>query len=513
MLTQVPETSRANDNTSPAGVPWWRRALLVLGLVFVSNAIASAAPKKILLVGTHPSHRYGEHEYLHGNRVLAACLNQHPDVEAVAINGFPTAEQVRGADAMHLFCSWGGDFVLADADRRSLFLEQIRRGMGYSTLHFACDIRPELEKKGLGDVYMECLGAFYDTGYSRNPHNTVTLRLANVAHPVSTGLTPWTQHDEIYFNLRFMPYTQPIVVGRIPDKDGDFDRRVAWAYERPDGGRSFGYTGAHFHKSFEAVNFRRLLVNGILWTAKADIPSAGASVDFDPAWLVAPRRKSPAGQPEPGVLPSLYRAPGNAGEWQTILDAETFPKWIRKEGANWKFDGRVLTGTGKKGHIFSPRGDYKNFEFKADVKVSADSNSGMYFRAELSESWPFGYEAQVNASHGDPVRSGSLYHFEKVFEAYTKNDTWFTQHIICTGDRIVIRIDDAPVVDVDMQQKLERVKASLAAAQSDEERTKLTRQRDQISEYLELKQGHFAFQQHHDGSVVQYRNVMVRELP
>ncbi len=484
-------------------------SLLLLALACTPQAMS--APKKILLVGTHPSHGYNQHEYLHGNRILAHCLRQN-GVDAVSYNGFPPAEEINEAAHFHLFCSWGGDFVLKDADRRAIFLANIRRGMGFSTLHFACDITPDLEDKGLGDVYMEALGAFYDTGFSRNPHNTVTLRPANVGHPILSGVSELTQHDEIYFNLRFMPYTRPVLVGRIKDRDGDFDRWVSWCYERPDGGRSFGYTGAHFHKTFEAESFRRHLVNGILWSAKVELPEGGAKVDFDPAWLVPPRRKAPAGRPPAGKLLPLDRAGGDA-EWVNILTAESFPRWTQKGKANWKLEDGVLTGTGPVGHVFSPRGDYANFEYEAEVKISNDSNSGMYFRAELGDSWPNGYEAQVNASHGDPVRSGSLYHFEKVFEKYTKNDEWFTQRIVAAGNRITISINGAPVVDVDMDEKLARVQTQLAAETDARKKRQLGRLAQQIDSFRKLERGHFAFQQHHDGSVVQYRNVRVRELP
>ena len=50
---------------------------------------------------------------------------------------------------------------------------------------------------------------------------------------------------------------------------------LAWAVERPDGGRGFGFTGAHTHKNWGDPNFRKLVLNAILWTAKLDVPSEG----------------------------------------------------------------------------------------------------------------------------------------------------------------------------------------------------------------------------------------------
>jgi hypothetical protein len=60
---------------------------------------------------------------------------------------------------------------------------------------------------------------------------------------------------------------------------------VAWAFDRADGGRSFGFTGAHFHRNWGDENFRRLVVNAILWSAKVDVPADGARVELDPADL------------------------------------------------------------------------------------------------------------------------------------------------------------------------------------------------------------------------------------
>jgi hypothetical protein len=60
---------------------------------------------------------------------------------------------------------------------------------------------------------------------------------------------------------------------------------MAWAFERKEGGRSFGFTGGHFHRNWAEENFRRIVVNAILWTTKIDVPESGAKVDFDPADL------------------------------------------------------------------------------------------------------------------------------------------------------------------------------------------------------------------------------------
>ena len=79
---------------------------------------------------------------------------------------------------------------------------------------------------------------------------------------------------------------------------------MAWAYERPDGGRGFGFTGGHFHRNWADENFRRVVVNAILWTAKVDVPEGGAKVEFDPADLNKNLDKKGKGEFKPIVPPT-----------------------------------------------------------------------------------------------------------------------------------------------------------------------------------------------------------------
>ena len=119
------------------------------------------------------------------------------------------------------------------------------------------------------------------------------------------------------------------------------------------------------------------------------------------------------------------------------------------------------------------------------MRINDGGNSGMYFRAAYGPGWPAGYEAQVNSSHTDPIKSGSLYNLAPIKTQLVPADLWFTQRITCRdeaeGVHIVVRINDVVVNDfVDTERKFAR--------------------------------GHVAFQQHNDGSVVRYKDIEVREL-
>ena len=169
------------------------------------------------------------------------------------------------------------------------------------------------------------------------------------------------------------------------------------------------------------------------------------------------------------------------GNWVPLFDGKTLSGWTAPDPGQWEMTGGVLTGKGPTSHLFSPE-TYANLEFKAEIKLNHSGNSGMYFRAALAPGWPQGYEAQVENTSPDPQKTGSLYNLHPVLEQLVADDTWWTQHIVAIGNRIVIKVNDRIVTDfVDGQNT--------------------------------FTSGHFALQQHDPGSVVQYRNLMVKRLP
>ncbi len=149
---------------------------------------------------------------------------------------------------------------------------------------------------------------------------------------------------------------------------------------------------------------------------------------------------------------------------------------------SWKVEDGIIHGSGPVSHLFSPKGHYKNFKYRAEVKIADKANSGMYFRTAKGPGFPKGYEAQINSTHGDPARTGTLYNFVKVEKMLVPPDTWFTQEVEAVGNHITIKVNDEKVVDFT----------------------------DPKNTYTE---GFFAFQQHDPGSHVQIRKVEVQELP
>jgi hypothetical protein len=168
---------------------------------------------------------------------------------------------------------------------------------------------------------------------------------------------------------------------------------------------------------------------------------------------------------------------------------KTYPKGLGK----WKVEDGAIVGTGPASHLFTEKGDYRNFHFRMEIMINDKGNSGQYFRTRFEGGFPTGWEAQINATHGDPVKTGSLYPDSRqkdlkdvkgirILKADHKPDEWFTQEVICVGPKITILVNGKKTVEwTDPKAR--------------------------------FKTGHFAIQQHDPGSVVKVRKVEVKELP
>lgn len=171
----------------------------------------------------------------------------------------------------------------------------------------------------------------------------------------------------------------------------------------------------------------------------------------------------------------------DAAGWLPLFDGKTLSGWTMPDPGRWSVKDGVLIGEGPVSHLFSPL-TYTNLEFKAEARLNHSGNSGMYFRAALGKGWPKGYEAQVENTSPDPQKTGSLYNFVKIGEQLVPDDTWWTQHIVAVGNRIIIKVNGKIVVDT-------------------------------VESKNTYTSGHLALQQHNEGSVVQYRNLQVKPLP
>ena len=195
----------------------------------------------------------------------------------------------------------------------------------------------------------------------------------------------------------------------------------------------------------------------------------------------------------PTLAPAADKPDASPG-WVSLFDGNTISGWTSVpfpgQTTSWEVKDGVLEGSGGQSMLYSPRGDYQNFKYRAEVKINDKGNSGMYVRTPKEATFMNGYEIQVNSTHKDPIKTGSLYTLVHLEKAVVPPDTWFTQEI--------------EVNDVIYRGKpVTRFRISVNG--------------DLLFEYHDFNQlwktGHFAFQQHDPGSKVSIRKVEVMELP
>lgn len=187
--------------------------------------------------------------------------------------------------------------------------------------------------------------------------------------------------------------------------------------------------------------------------------------------------------PNPGSIKKVIEV--KDGEKLKGYDAET------KDGKTvhlWRVENGVLIGSGPASHLFSEKDDYADVHFRVEAKINDKGNSGQYIRTKFAPGFPPGYEAQINATHGDKIRTGSLYpdgrtklgQFRKEIcvmdTAPHKADEFFTQEVIAEGNHIQIIVNGKKTVDF----------------------------KDPNNSFTK---GHFALQGHDPGTVVTFRKI------
>jgi type 1 glutamine amidotransferase len=185
--------------------------------------------------------------------------------------------------------------------------------------------------------------------------------------------------------------------------------------------------------------------------------------------------------------------------WVSLFDGKTLKGWKASEENKDTFsvrDGMIVID-GPRSHLFYvgpvENADFMNFELKADVMTKPGSNSGIYFHTEYQKSgWPDkGYEVQVNNSHSDWRRTGSLYGIKDVRGSSAKDNEWFTEHIIVQDKQIIIKVNGQITVDYTEPENIHYPRFP----------------------GRKIARGTFALQGHDPKSVIYYKNIMVKPLP
>jgi len=261
-----------------------------------------AADKKILLIAGSPSHGPLAHEQNAAALLFKKWLGTVRGVQAaVQLNGWPEdARALDGADAIFVFCDGAERHLVFQGDRVEAVKRAAARGAGLMFYHYG--VEPPARRGH--QEFLDWIGGYFELNYSVNPVWEANIE-SLPRHPITQGVKPFKVKDEWYYNMRFrdgMRGVTPILEAVPPPetlnrpdgiRSGNPDVRskagrkhvLMWAAERADGGRGVGFTGGHFHLNLGEENFRKVVLNALVWVAKGEVPANGVSVAVTDAEL------------------------------------------------------------------------------------------------------------------------------------------------------------------------------------------------------------------------------------
>ncbi len=272
-----------------------RRAFLGTAAAAVATPGLAQPPKakKLVLMAGTPSHGPGDHEFNAGVMLLANCLKDVRGLDCVVLrNGYPADDSVLDtADGILCFADGGGGHPLVRGQRLTRIDALMRKGVGLMCAHYGVEVPRDLG----GPEFQRWIGGYYETNFSVNPMWRPEFA-EFPRHPIANGVRPFAVRDEWYFNMRFRDNMQgvtPILTAKPSDevRDGPYvsprgpyphiqaakgrAETMMWAVERPDGGRGVGFTGGHFHRNWATDDFRKVVLNALVWLVKLDVPADG----------------------------------------------------------------------------------------------------------------------------------------------------------------------------------------------------------------------------------------------
>jgi type 1 glutamine amidotransferase len=280
------------------------------GLAILSAALVVALPvrgadQRIVLIAGKPSHPPGMHEFRAGCLLMQKALAGVAGVTVQVYDGGWPSKMVNGervddsaaldnADAVLIYADGGKGNPAIQGDRLKVIDALAAKGIGLGFAHYGVEV-PAGEP---GEAMHRWIGGYYEDHYSVNPMWKPPFDKLPT-HPITRGVGPFATHDEWYFSMRWSddPAVQkritPILVATPSDEvrkgpyvspKGPYDHIVAasgqpetmmWVDERADGGRGLGFTGGHTHANWGDANQRRIVLNGLLWLAKVEVPAKG----------------------------------------------------------------------------------------------------------------------------------------------------------------------------------------------------------------------------------------------
>lgn len=212
-----------------------------------------------------------------GASVLAELLKPYHEIAVSIVKAdepWPEGpELIDRADAIVMFVTQGAQWMQTDAKRHEALKRLAARRGAIVAIHWSVGAKDAKYIQGQLDL----LGGTRGGEQRKYKVLGVDVKRADPKHPILTGIPDFKAYDEFYYSLDLKPDIHPLFKTNIDGKD----ETVAWSWDRPDGGRSFGFVALHFHSNWQLPEYRRFVVQGVLWSLKLPIPSGGVNVEID----------------------------------------------------------------------------------------------------------------------------------------------------------------------------------------------------------------------------------------
>jgi putative membrane-bound dehydrogenase-like protein len=420
------------------------------GLAFINVLVlhqAAADRKRILFFAGPASHGWGAHQHPAGSVILSESLKKSRlDVDVELTNEWPDIERLREADAFVIYADgWSSHPATNHVEDLKSYMDE---GGGLTVLHWATGIggddiwtKRNQHEDPIRVQWRNLVGADFEPWHSVSRIWDASFKeLAD--HEVTRGVPPFTVWDECYFHLRCMdpehdhvtpmhgalPPVSIIQPGARADSGSQSaidsvgkrkeDQYCAWGFERPNGGRAFGYTGGHLHWNWARDEVRKLILNGVYWTSGAVVPDKGVETPRPTAaQMLANLKKNPGWSEENLQIALDVAASGKTVHWttydrgtlpnlkaKTLFDGETLQGWQGDE-AWWRVEDGMMVGEIPDGQQLKQNqflfweGELHDFELRLKYRIEGhpSANSGVQFRSQrVGEGGAAGYQADID---------------------------------------------------------------------------------------------------------------------